>query len=390
MFLPIGDTPNPANFRPWMTWLLIALNVAVYLAISVPLTSEPVNPASPAVQEYLRVILSRGDFSGSIQQLLTSLTSYDLYVFEHGFKPGAPGLDDLFYSLFLHGGVLHLAGNMLFLWIYGDNVEHRLGRIGFLLVYLATGVAATLFFSVFALDSLVPLVGASGAISGVLGLYFLLFPRNRIKVFIALIPFFFNVVLIPARWVLTIYLVLDNLLPFLLGVSSGVAHGAHIGGFFAGFALAWIGERSLWRWPWNRQRLGRRPALASPGDTVASLREAIAKNEERDAIELLFHTDRKELFLLSPTECARLANWLEQAGFSAAAVELLRGCIARNARAPDIARAFLALGMVRLHQGQPTTAYQHLLTALESRPDRETAEQAERALLRIGPFRTRG
>ena len=101
---------------------------------------------------------------------------------------------------------MHLFGNMLFLWIYGDNVEYRLGRLAFLLWYLATGVAATLFFAVFALDSTVPLVGASGAISGVLGFYFLWFPRNTVRLFVFLFPFFMNVVAVPARIVLGVYL----------------------------------------------------------------------------------------------------------------------------------------------------------------------------------------
>ena len=85
-----------------------------------------------------------------LRAVLAEHSAYDLYVFEHGYKPAAPQLADLFYSLFLHGGFLHLFGNMLFLWIYGDNVEYRLGRLAYLLWYLATGVAATLFFALFA------------------------------------------------------------------------------------------------------------------------------------------------------------------------------------------------------------------------------------------------
>ena len=98
---------------------------------------------------------------------------------------------------------------------------------------------------------MMPMVGASGAISGVLGLYFLLFPRNKVKVFVALFPFFMNVVLLPARLVLGIYILFDNLLPFLVGAQSGVAYGAHIGGFVAGLALAWVGEQVAWHWPWR-------------------------------------------------------------------------------------------------------------------------------------------
>ncbi len=129
---------------------------------------------------------------------------------------------------------------MLFLWIFGDNVEHRRGKLGYLLTYQGTGMAATLFFSLFAPDSRVPMLGASGAISGILGCYFWWFPANQVRVFIFLFPFFMDVVQVPARFVLGIYLLVDNLLPFLLkvGAATGVAHGAHIGGFLAGLALA--------------------------------------------------------------------------------------------------------------------------------------------------------
>jgi membrane associated rhomboid family serine protease len=149
--------------------------------------------------------------------------------------------------MFLHGGWMHLAGNMLFLYIFGNNVEARLGSVPYLLVYLLTGVTATLFFAAFAPGSQIPLVGASGAISGVLGCYFLWFPRNRVKTFIFLFPFLMTTVLLPARLVLGVYLILDNLLPFIIngGAGAGVAHGAHIGGFLGGLGLAYGFDR--WR-----------------------------------------------------------------------------------------------------------------------------------------------
>jgi hypothetical protein len=151
---------------------------------------------------------------------------------------------DLLGSMFLHAGFAHLAGNMLFLWIYGDNVEHRLGRLPFLLAYLGTGVLATLAFSLVAGASLTPLVGASGAISGVLGLYFVLFPHNRVKVLVALFPFVIDVFLVPAPLVLGLFVLVDNLLPLVVGAGGGVAYGAHLGGFVGGLALAWWVRRS--------------------------------------------------------------------------------------------------------------------------------------------------
>jgi len=244
MFLPLSDAPNPGG-RPYVTYGLIALNVLVYLLVSLPLSGAPPDPDDPALLAYLQVVREQLPPGVPLRAVVNTLSAYDLYVFEHGYRPAAPRIPDLFYSLFLHGGFVHLVGNMLFLWIYGDNVEYRLGRLAYLFWYLATGVVATLAFALFSPGSSIPLVGASGAISGVLGFYFLWFPRNRVRVFVFLFPFFMNVVAIPARIVLGLYLVIDNLLPFVLGSrdAGGVAHGAHIGGFVAGLAAAWLIER---------------------------------------------------------------------------------------------------------------------------------------------------
>ena len=263
MFIPTGDIPNPRAFRPWVNWMLMGLNIAIFVCITLPLSQIPADPRSPQFREYVEVIDKERGQEVSIRGIAERLTAYDLYVFDNGFKPGAPEWMDLLYAMFLHANLAHLAGNMLFLWIFGDNVEHRLGRLTYFFAYLGTGAAATVFFTLFSWGSMIPMVGASGAISGVLGLYFLLFPRSQVKVFILLFPIFMNVVLLPARFVLGLYLVVDNLLPFLIGVSSGVARGAHIGGFFAGLALAYYGERLSWKWPWsgdidahrNRRRL---------------------------------------------------------------------------------------------------------------------------------------
>jgi membrane associated rhomboid family serine protease len=244
MFLPFGDTPNP-QATAYVNWLLIGLNVAVFIIVTVPLMAARVDLSDPLLGEYLRSIGVRGFVSP--QDILQHVNAYQLFVFRYGFRPGDPSLISLFSCMFLHGGWMHLAGNMLFLYIFGNNVEARLGAPLYLLVYLVSGVAATLFFALFVPGSQTPLVGASGAISGVLGCYYLWFPRNRVKTFIFLFPFLMTTVLLPARLVLGIYLILDNLLPFLLngGAGGGVAHGAHIGGFLGGLGLAYIIDR--WR-----------------------------------------------------------------------------------------------------------------------------------------------
>jgi membrane associated rhomboid family serine protease len=135
-------------------------------------------------------------------------------------------------SMFLHGSLLHLGGNMLFLWIFGNNVEDTFGKVGFTLFYMVGGVVATLTHVALNLDSTVPLVGASGAIAAVMGAYFVLFPRARVHtaVFMLLIA----VVAIPARWVLGFWFVSQ----FFVNPNSGVAWAAHVGGFVFGVLVA--------------------------------------------------------------------------------------------------------------------------------------------------------
>ncbi len=136
--------------------------------------------------------------------------------------------------MFLHGGFMHLFGNMLFLWIYGDNVENRLGMIPFVLWYLATGVAATLFHAAVFSTSDVPLVGASGAISGVLGFYFVWFPRTPSGCWPSCRPSSCRCFRSRLASSSGCYLFLDNLVPFFFAGAGGVAHGAHIGGSLPG------------------------------------------------------------------------------------------------------------------------------------------------------------
>ena len=147
------------------------------------------------------------------------------------------GLATLVSSMFLHGGVLHLAGNMLFLWIFGDNLEDEMGHLPFLAFYLAAGIGAGLLHVAAAPHSMVPTVGASGAIAGVMGGYLLLFPRARVDVLFIFIVFF-RVVAVPAWVMLGLWLAFQ----FWGGFGSdpdagGVAYWAHAGGFVVGFVL---------------------------------------------------------------------------------------------------------------------------------------------------------
>lgn len=148
-------------------------------------------------------------------------------------------------SMFLHGNFLHFAGNMLFLWIFGDNVEDRMGHGRFLVFYLLCGAAAALVQTITDPNSVVPMVGASGAIAGVMGAYFLLYPRSRI---LTLIPVFFQLIEVPAVLFLGIWF----LMQFLNGVGSiasagqsagGVAFWAHVAGFAAGMSAVGFFKR---------------------------------------------------------------------------------------------------------------------------------------------------
>jgi membrane associated rhomboid family serine protease len=144
----------------------------------------------------------------------------------------------LFSSMFMHGGFLHLAGNMLYLWIFGDNVEDKLGHLKFFIFYILCGLAAALTHIVTAPNSQIPMVGASGAIAGVLGAYMIRFPHARILTLI-FFGYFIRMTRISALFVLGFWFILQLLygLPSLGSVGGGVAWFAHVGGFLAGIFL---------------------------------------------------------------------------------------------------------------------------------------------------------
>ena len=146
------------------------------------------------------------------------------------------GYHTLVTNIFLHGGWMHLIGNMLFLYIFGDNIEDAYGHLGYLLFYLSSGVAASLFWMLTALGDRYPAVGASGAISGVLGAYFTLYPEARIRTLIRL-GFFWQVVRVSAYIWIGLWF-LYQLILALLPINTGVAYWAHIGGFIFGLLIA--------------------------------------------------------------------------------------------------------------------------------------------------------
>ena len=388
MILPLGDEPNPRGV-PVVTYALILVNCVAYLFVTLPLSFMRPEMSDPAVLEYVRAVLetmSRPLSQRGFQAIASGLTAYDLFVFQWGFRPAAPQLLDLLTAMFLHGGFLHLAGNMLFLWIYGDNVEHRLGRARFVAAYLGTGVAATLFYTLFAGQSLLPLLGASGAISGVLGFYFIWFPRNRVRLWVMLFPFFMNVIKAPARWVLGFYVIVDNLLPFLASAGTGwggVAYGAHIGGFLGGLAVGWV---------INRRALQVRPTDFGTSDLSGasrpqegSLAALIEEGDFEEAAKRYFALSAGESRrLLSQRHSLRLGSWMAVKGHAHAALVLFQRHLRDYPVGPGAAEAHVGAGLLQLRAfSQPTAAYQHLVEALGLDPSPETEELARQGLSQI-------
>jgi membrane associated rhomboid family serine protease len=373
LVFPIGDSPNVPK-TPWVTWSLIAVNVLVHLALW-PAAFTAANPLAPEYEEYLYVLASERGIRPQV------VAESDLIHFQYGAKPGALTLGDAFTSMFLHGGLLHLAGNMLFLWIFGDNVEHRLGRSGFLLAYLGTGVAAVVGDTVLRWGSAVPSIGASGAISGVLGLYFAWFPHNRVRLWGFFFPFFIGTFELAAKWVLGMYLVIDNILPLLLtGGRGGVSYGAHLGGFLAGWAVAkWLAvhpaPRPAQRPSWTQT--AERPAL---GD---AFRRALADGDLEQAATILFRGPRRETArALVLRDKVALGAELERAGEPRLALAAYQRALGDHPRDPERAAAHIGAARVLMRGlGSPTAAYQHLYAVLEE--GSTPGEEAEaRALLR--------
>ena len=230
--IPLHDD-NPTRRLPVATVVLIAVNVAVFA---------------------FQLTLPRHGLTVEGFFLRAGLVPYEV-VNRVDVPPDGlvPVWATVFTSMFIHGGWLHIIFNMLYLWIFGNNVEDRMGRARFVAFYLLCGVAAAAVQVVVRPDSLVPMIGASGAVSGVLGAYILLFPRAQVLTVITLV-IFFPIVMVPA-WVLLLAWFALNLLEAAttIGAETGVAYFAHVGGFAAGLVLVWLFAR---RRPRLRRRVG--------------------------------------------------------------------------------------------------------------------------------------
>ncbi len=225
--IPIKDL-NPARRTPYVVYAVILLCGLTFLW-QLGLGADGMHRAA------LGLGLVPGVLTGAAE------LAPDLY--------RVPAWLTVFTSMFLHGSLLHLAGNLLYLWIFGNNIEDRLGHPGFLVFYLVSGVAAAAAQMAPEPGSTIPMIGASGAISGVLGAYLVLYPRSRVVVFI---PFSFMLLHeIRAFWLLIIWFALQLVSAVGAPAEAGVAWWAHIGGFVAGAVVALPLVRRRRRGPWG-------------------------------------------------------------------------------------------------------------------------------------------
>ena len=216
--IPLRDM-NPTRTRPFVNHALVAVNVAVFI-YQVMLGLEGGEPA------YSNFVQQMGLTPG----LLTSPSTWSQTV--------VPAPLTLLTSMFVHGGILHLAGNMLYLWVFGDNIEDTLGHINYLVFYLACGFGAAIAQVLVEPGSSLPMVGASGAIAGVLGAYLVLHPNAQVWTLVFLV-IFIRLMYIPASVLLGIWFAMQLFSAFA-GGGAGVAWYAHIGGFLVGVLLVSI------------------------------------------------------------------------------------------------------------------------------------------------------
>jgi membrane associated rhomboid family serine protease len=229
---PLKDD-NPTTIVPIVTWALIAVNIAVFLY------QVSLDPKALQLFAYQY---------GAVPALVTGEKSLPANL------AVIPPSVSIFTSMFLHGGWLHLIGNMWYLWIFGNNIEEAMGRLRYLAFYLLCGFAASFSHILLNTGSVIPMVGASGAIAGVLGAYLMLYPHARVLTLVVLF-FFIRMFYIPAGFMLGFWFVFQLLNGSMAGNQNtgGVAFWAHVGGFMAGLVLVGLFKKKQVRF-FNPQR----------------------------------------------------------------------------------------------------------------------------------------
>ncbi len=224
---PIADDNSEIRMVPYVNYAIIALNVIVFLLLQQLGSNEAFTNGFALVPKEvtsgadLQGVFAIRDAAGATLGQITLYSTPSVYF-------------TFLSSIFMHGSIMHIFGNMLFLWIFGDNIENRIGHLRYAVFYLVCGVLATATHVATDTSSIVPTLGASGAISGVLGGYLLLFPNKQVKA----IMFSFMMTTVPAFVAVGLWIGYQILMGYLSGThGGGVAYAAHVGGFVAGLAL---------------------------------------------------------------------------------------------------------------------------------------------------------
>lgn len=237
---PLKDY-NPTRHFPYVTVALMAINIVVYFLVQRPAggtTGDEVRfnyeyaaipcevvEGRPLSLVEIEATLRTGDGEACItDRPVTTPAAF----------PDKGVYLAVLFSMFLHGSVLHIAGNMLFLWVFGNNIEDRMGSVGYLVFYLVSGLVASVAHFWAGPSSTIPVVGASGAVAGVMGAYLVLFPNVRIRTLILLVFIFLRD--LPAKFLLGFWFISQ----FFISPSAGVAWVAHVGGFCFGAVVAWL------------------------------------------------------------------------------------------------------------------------------------------------------
>lgn len=387
MFLPIKDQAPDRPGNAWVTWVLVAANVLVFL-----------------------------------QTGTGNLPVWN----EYGFIPAVGTFKTAFTSMFLHADIMHLLGNMWFLFLFGDNVELRVGRLKYLAAYLGSGLAGVAGHHFFFYDSAIPSFGASGAVFGVLGMYLYFFPRNRVKFFYWIV-IFVGVVHLEAVWVIGFWILKEALMGYAVtvaNVTTGTAHWAHAGGFVFGlfcakaFVMAGVvsqGGATLGDWLLGRARPASGAGYAS-GDfadsgsvgewgspvnsgggtrggwgggvpTMAQALEALLQaGRTQEALGLWRRAAAANPHLtLAPEVQLALGQALQKAGDSAGARDAYSRLVsAYTDRQPYTAEAHLALASLILEQSRASgdrgsfpEATAHLRRVISTHPQHDRRELAK-------------
>ena len=392
MLFPIGDD-NPSERVPYVTYGIVAVNALVFLVVN-----------------------QFGQIPNRV-------------AFEWGFLPAHPHWYTFFTSMFLHADLLHIVGNLWFLWIVGDNVEDKLGHAVYLGFYLLSGAVAVGFYMLFTEFGAgrTPLIGASGAIAGVLGCYMLLFPNARIRIFYWVFFFFLGVMAVRAKWVIGAWLVLQLIDWFATSnqYMGGVAYAAHVGGFLVGIGVALMVRGRLVRAgrldlrdpvaP-SRGRTGRSvgptgteartaprpwptPVFENPrhlkerdGTDFFGTEEAIADNVKSGLLDVAVERYREYVRMphakpLPAWAQIEIAAELFRRKDYEGAMEAYRRYVGHHATGPDAAEAKFRLGVIlSRHRREYFRAREYLVQAAMEHPDPQIAAFAREELARIEPF----